>query len=120
MKKYLGLFLLFVFSVNNTLGSPLIFKVKKETISEAFTELGSIDTSRYSQVRIGIIASKKFNDAAELTIYGVEDKEYIKLFTVRDASINTTVVIDSPPSKISFQAWQSGDFTIYVWGQQQQ
>ena len=54
MKKILILIFLFIFAVNNSFGSPLVFKVTKEIDTKDFIELGSFDATKYRQIRIGI------------------------------------------------------------------
>ena len=56
MNKFLIIILLFVFLVNDSLGSPLVFKVTKEIDTRDFIELGSFDATKYRQIRIGIKA----------------------------------------------------------------
>ena len=77
MKKFLILFLLIFFVTNNILGSPLIFKAKKEVTSEGLVELGTFDATRYKQIRIGIQSSvgkilPTSNSTAEIELKAAE------------------------------------------------
>ena len=178
MKKFLILILLTAFAVNDSLGSPLLFKVTKEINSKDLTELGVFDATKYRQIRIGIkiisvksdaiqntptyvqlvqkreelrvkleklqstlrdkhpdiVATKneidKLNDEIEklvqsdqswaVGIFGVEGRDEILLSNITSSDNNSlkySMIIDSPPSKISVKVSGKGIFTVYVWGQ---
>lgn len=178
MRKFLSLILLFIFAVNNSFGSPLIFKTTKEIDTKDFIELGSFDATKYRQIRIGIKVVSNDENAdmknssayaqliqkrAELTaklqnlktiykerhpevlvtqnqideindeiarlnrlssekvsgvsISGVEGKEEIILFSFEEINLNRSIVIDSPPAKISVKIFGKGLYSLYVWGQ---
>jgi len=63
MKKALSLFLFFMLSVNNALGSPLIFTIAKEISAGGIFEIAAIDTAKYRQIRIAVKSETKSNPA---------------------------------------------------------
>lgn len=54
MKIAIVLILIICCFVNNSLGSPLIFKVSKNITSKDLIEIGSFDATRFRQIRFGI------------------------------------------------------------------
>lgn len=174
MKKVLVLVLLFLFCSINSLGSPLIFKIKKEITTEGLIEIGTFDATRYRQIRIGIkafgryerptvsksvaeielnaakrdlerkrqlleegnISRSEYDLAADrmktaqlnydnakeniypsATVFGVESGEEIVSAVFDEKSINRSILIDTPPSKISVKVSGKGTYSLYVWGQ---
>jgi hypothetical protein len=50
-------------------------------------------------------------------IYGLENGEEILLAEVNKGNVNTSILIDIPPSKISVKGSGKGTYSIYIWGQ---
>ena len=70
MRKISILVLAFFLLANNAFGSPLVFTVSKDIVTDGISEIATIDTAKYSQIRIAIKAVPKgnpANDAAEFT-----------------------------------------------------
>jgi len=74
MKKFIITFLLTICITSNALSSPLIFKIKKEITTEGLVELGTLDTTKYKQIRIGIRSAGKIKatSAAEIELKAAE------------------------------------------------
>lgn len=174
VKRFLILFILIAAVVNNSLASPLVFKVKKTIDSKELVELASFDATKYRQIRIGIkvtsaddeissdsrfglLISKRAdiqarlgkllmqyterhpevvstkneiellnNQISELTsarsaiglrIVGIEETNEVGIFELFGESLNRSIVIDTPPSKISIKVSGRGVYSLYVWGQ---
>jgi hypothetical protein len=61
-----------------------------------------------------------YKDAAATSvvkILGIESNEEISLFDFSEKNLNRSIVIDSPPSKISVKVQGKGKYTLYIWGQ---
>jgi hypothetical protein len=107
------------------LSSPLLFKAVRTIDSAEYVELGSIEASRLTQIRIGVnIASTKKSavgeeDLAEfqLEVVGVVDSEEVVLKTLSERVASRSFVIETPPANIKFKGKGKGKISLYVWVQ---
>ena len=75
-----------------------------------------------AQNKIDIINDevKEFHIAestSSVSILGVEGKDEIVLSNFTERNLNHSIIIDSPPSKISVKVSGKGIYSLYVWGQ---
>jgi hypothetical protein len=168
IKKFFVLVLLFIFTVSNSLGSPLVFKITKDVTKIGLVEIGSFDAMKFKQIRLAVkiseremvtsskkyaeielslaksdltrkerlllsgdvsradydsavervkIAQQAYDNNGTVSIFGVENGDEILLAEIEEGTANRTIIIDSPPSKISVKASGTGKYSVYVWGQ---
>lgn len=122
MRKFLGLFLLFVFAINSY-SAPLIFKTTKEIDSPTqYTELGTFDVTKYKKIRITVennderTSTRQDYREFKFIAVGVEDKEVF--INQGIGNISYTTLVEEPPSQIRIKIAGRGKFTLYVWGSQ--
>ncbi|MGB7208763.1 MAG: hypothetical protein WBD27_08915 [Pyrinomonadaceae bacterium] len=68
------------------------------------------------------VAQQIFDNADEkiyppISIFGVENTDEILLAIFDEKNLNRSIVIDSPPPKISIKVSGKGIYSLYVWGQ---
>ena len=101
--------------------SPLVFKSTKEVTSDAdYVELGTIDATKYRQIRISI--SNVHPEALSRTDYSVfwvrldmiEGEDQL-LFQVSREQARYSTAIETPPSHLKIRVKGKGIFKLYVW-----
>ncbi len=111
-------------TTKNVAEIQLNFAKRELQRSEELLEKGVISSADYNRVKEQVeIAQRNYDNADEiaypaLIILGLESLDEI-LVTSFDEKGNFTrsVVIDSPPSKISVKVSGKGKYMLYVWGQ---
>lgn len=63
------------------------------------------------------INSLKSGKILNVSIFGVDGKDEILLFNFEEGNINRSIIVDSPPSKITVKVSGKGMYSLYVWGQ---
>ena len=66
---------------------------------------------------IAKLAAVEVDLTSTVSILGVDIKDEILLSSFTERNLNRSIVIDSPPSKISVKVLGKGTYTLYVWGQ---
>jgi hypothetical protein len=115
MKKCIGLFLAFLFLVQFALGSPLVFKTTKEIKGDGWTELAIFDSSKYKQIRVGVVDDNVSESV--LNISAAEETQEIFIQGATDNFLNVSFLIDQPPTKLKISAKGAGVYKVYIWAQ---
>lgn len=121
MKKFVYLLLVFCFLVQNSFGSPLIYKAEKGvTLNEGYVKIATFDASKYKQIRVVIINPSEKENSKYLyscAVFGSEDGTSFSLFSADSRQLESTVVIDSPPTTVSVTVKGQGLAKVFVYGQ---
>jgi hypothetical protein len=168
MKKLFTVVLLLIFTVSNSFGAPLVFKITKDVTKIGLVEIGNFDAIKFKQIRLAVkiserqiitsskesakfelaiaksdltrkekllasgdvsradydsavervkLAQQAYDNNGTVSIFGVENGDEILLAEIEEGTANRTVIIDSPPSKISVKTSGTGNYSLYVWGQ---
>jgi hypothetical protein len=115
-------------------GAQLVFKTEKTIQSDGnkFVELITFDSTKYSQIRVGILLGGEKaeeipnpNQGNELTKLKIADENYIQCEAVENTDkifiqgfflqSNRSIIIDTPPNKLRLSANKSGTYKIYIW-----
>lgn len=112
-----------VLLAHSAFGLPLVFTTTKEiktAKNQTFTELVSFDTSKYKQMRIGIVYGGPWSNAdgtlipVFARIEAIENTDAFVLHEYRLTS-DRTASVDNPTTKTRISATNSGTYKIYVW-----
>jgi len=121
MKKLLPILIL-IFFAQTALASPLVFKSKKLGTGKEWFEFGTLDCTKYKDIRV-VIQGSNIVGLYGYSVVGIEDDQKIFLQstieTMRSDSLYNGFkymeVFTVPPSKITFNGNGLGTFYLYVW-----
>lgn len=65
-----------------------------------------------------LVNSQKEKLSQTIEIVGIEGKDEIPLYSFDEKNKSFSIVLDSPPSKISIKAKGEGKYSLYVWASQ--
>jgi hypothetical protein len=118
--KILPILFIFALLFQTAFAAPLIFKKTVDSQAEGFIDVGTIDTLKYSRIRIKIQAigeDVNRNEEARrftLSVAAVEGEAETNILT-ENGYIGYSAVIDTPPSKTRIKIQGKGKFQIFVW-----
>lgn len=122
MKRILPLLFVLFFAAP-AFASPLIFKATKELTATEFTEVVTIDTARFRQIRILIAnvhektVSLERYQVVGVHLVAVEGDDQL-VIEKAETSIQYSRLLDTPPSKLQIKIKGFGTFKIFIWASQ--
>jgi hypothetical protein len=120
--KILGLILACFLLASNSFAA-LIFKTTKEIKSDGkiFVELATVDTSKFKQIRIGVIqvSGETGSVGSFINIDAIEDNDLIQIggFNVYEFNAGKSQILETFSNKIKISAQNSGTYKVFVWAQ---
>lgn len=122
MKNALFLILLILLPASVSVASPLIFKTTKTIQSETPVEITTLDTTKYSQLRILVInqSPKSFfvveSEESWIYIDAIDGSDYAQILTSLIPQIKSfSSLIDTPPNACRIRIKGFGKFKVFIW-----
>ena len=116
MKRVLFTLAAVLLLFTNAQSAPLVFQTSKQVEGAEFVELANFDASKYRQIRIGITDDKAFESI--LNIFAVENNQEMLMEQIKGTFLRHTILIDSPPSRISFRVRGEGTYHLFIWAKE--